>query len=116
VKPERLALEWASAAEAPLYVSLITKFTNQMKEMGPLGEAEGIPIEDLKSKLLASKPVVENLRIRTRVGKLTQQLREEGGYTPELIEAKMSEKINEMIVKEMEKQEKKITESVGFGV
>ena len=111
MKPERLALEWASAAEAPLYVSLITKFTNQMKEMGPLGEAEGIPIEDLKSKLLASKPVVENLRIRTRVGKLTQQLREEGGYTPELIEAKMSEKINEMIEKELEKQEKKITES-----
>ena len=111
MKPERLALEWASAAEAPLYVSLITKFTNQMKEMGPLGEAEGIPIEDLKSKLLASKSVVENLRIRTRVGKLTQQLREEGGYTPELIKAKMSEKINEMIEKELEKQEKKITES-----
>jgi len=83
-----------------------------MKEMGPLGEAEGIPIEDLKSKLLATKSVVKNLRIRTRFGKLTQQLREEGEYTPELIEAKMSEKINEMIVKEMEKQEKAIVESV----
>jgi hypothetical protein len=82
-----------------------------MKEMGPLGEAEGIPIEDLKSKLLATKSVVKNLRIRTRFGKLTQQLREEGEYTPELIEAKMSEKINEMIEKELEKQEKKITES-----
>ena len=92
-------------------MSLITKFTNQMKEMGPLGEAEGIPIEDLKSKLLATKSVVKNLRIRTRFGKLTQQLREEGEYTPELIEAKMSEKINEMIEKELEKQEKKITES-----
>jgi len=80
--------------------------------MGPLGEAEGIPIEDLKSKLLATKSVVKNLRIRTRFGKLTQQLREEGEYTPELIEAKMSEKINEMIVKEMEKQEKAIVESV----
>ena len=82
-----------------------------MKEMGPLGEAEGIPIEDLKSKLLATKSVVKNLRIRTRFGKLTQKLREEGEYTPELIEAKMSEKINEMIEKELEKQEKKITES-----
>ncbi len=82
-----------------------------MKEMGPLGEAEGIPIEDLKSKLLATKSVVKNLKIRTRFGKLTQQLRKEGEYTTELIEAKMSEKINEMIEKELTKQEKKITES-----
>ena len=47
---------------------------------------------------------MKNLRIRTRFGKLTQQLREEGEYTPELIEAKMSEKINEMIEKELEKE------------
>ncbi len=82
-----------------------------MKEMGPLGEAEGIPIEELKLKLLASKSVVKNLKIRTRLGKLTQQFREEGEYTPEMIDAKMSEKINEMIVNELEKQEKKIAES-----
>lgn len=82
-----------------------------MKEIGPLGETEGVPLEDLKSKLLVSTSVVKNLRIRTRFGKLTQQLREENEYTPELIEAKMSEKINEMILKEMEKQEKKMLES-----
>ena len=63
VKPERLALEWASAAEAPLYVELITQFTNQVKELGPLGEAEGVDPEELKQKLFAianEKPARDN--------------------------------------------------------
>jgi len=110
IKPERFALEWASAAEAPLYVKLITKFTNQMKELGPLGEAEGIPLEELKVKLSAGKAAVEGLKLRTRFAKLTQTLRKEGKHTAEIIEEKMADKINEAIIKEVEKQEKAISE------
>jgi hypothetical protein len=111
VKPERLALEWASAAEAVLYVDLITKFTNQIKELGPLGEAEGIPLEELKLKLSAGRSAVENVKLRTRFAKLALDVRKEGKYDSQVIEAKMSEKINGMIVSEIGKQEKKIVES-----
>jgi hypothetical protein len=111
VKPERLALEWASAAEAPLYVELITKFTNQVKELGPLGEAEGIDPEELKLKLLAARSAVENVKLRTRFAKLAQQLRGGDKLTPDLIEATMAEKVNDAIIREVAKQEKAIAES-----
>ena len=34
IREERYSLQWASAAEAPRFVQLITKFTNQIKEIG----------------------------------------------------------------------------------
>jgi F420-non-reducing hydrogenase iron-sulfur subunit len=115
VRPERLALEWASAAEASLYVELITKFTNQMKELGPLGEAEGISREELKLKLSAAKSAVQSVKLRTRFAKLTLDVRDEGEHIPEVVEAKMAEKINEMIIGEIGKQEKKMAESAVQG-
>lgn len=111
VKSERLALEWASAAEASLYVELITKFTNQIKELGPLGAAEGIDPEALKLKLLAARSAVENVKLRTRFAKLAQQLRDGDELTPEVIEATMAEKVNDAIMREVAKQEKAIAES-----
>jgi len=94
-----------------LYVDLITKFTNQIKKLGPLGEAEGIPLEELKLKLSAGRSAVENLKLRTRFAKLALDVRKEGKYDSQVIEAKMSEKINGMIVSEIGKQENKIVES-----
>lgn len=111
VKSERLALEWASAAEASLYVELITKFTNQIKELGPLGRAEGIDPEALKLRLLAARSAVENVKLRTRFAKLAQQLRDGDKLTPELIEATMAEKVNDAIIREVAKQEKAIADS-----
>jgi len=107
VKPERLALDWASAAEASLFVELITKFTNLIKGLGPLGEAEGISQEALKLKLLAARSAMESVRLRIRFAKLAQELRHENGHTHDVIEAKMVEKVNNAIIGEIAKQEKR---------
>jgi len=72
--------------------------------LGPLGEDEGIPLEELKSKLAAAKSVASNVKVRTRFARLTQDLREENDYSTQFIEAKMSEKLNEAILREMVKQ------------
>lgn len=111
VKPERLALDWASAAEASLFVELITKFTSLLKELGPLGEAEGISREELKLKLLAASSAVKSVKLRTRFAKLAQNMRKGNGYASDVIEAKMGEKVNDAIIREIAKQEKAIAES-----
>jgi F420-non-reducing hydrogenase iron-sulfur subunit len=115
VKPERLALDWASAAEAPLFVELITGFTNLVKQLGPLGAAERIPQEELKLKLSAARSAVQSVRLRTRFARLAQELREGNGYAPgvneAMIETKMAEKVNDAIIREMAKQEKAIAKS-----
>lgn len=103
IHPDRFTLDWASAAEAPLYVELITKFTEKISELGPLGDAEGIPLMDLKKKLHAAKFLAKNRKLRTRFGKLTQDLRKKMDYSPQVLEKKCSEKFNEVISREMEK-------------
>jgi len=47
VNPDRMALEWASAAEAPRFVELITRYVSDIKSMGPLGSAEGENEEEI---------------------------------------------------------------------
>jgi hypothetical protein len=101
--PDRFALDWASAAEAPLYVELVTKFTERVKELGPLGSSDGKPLEELKAKLLAAKSAASSVKLRTQFAKLTQELRQKNDYSSQLIETSMSEKLNEAILREMEK-------------
>lgn len=111
VNPERFALEWASAAEAPLYVDLINKFTARIKELGPLGKAEGIAWEDLEPKLSAAKATARSIKLRTRLAKLTQDLREEKDYAIDSIESKLEGKLEDAIRNEMERQEARIRNS-----
>ena len=108
VDPDRLALDWASAAEAPLYVELITKFTKKIKTMGPLGELEGIPLKRLKLKLAVAKSAASSVKLRTRFGRLTQELREKNDYSSRFIQARMSENLDEAILREMEQLEKHV--------
>jgi len=103
---DRLALDWASAAEAPLFVTLITKFTKDIKELGPLGKAEGLSGEALRAKLSVARSVVKSVKLRTRFARLTQALREANDYASQRIEADMAESLDTAILREMEKQEK----------
>jgi hypothetical protein len=72
--------------------------------LGPLGTAEGIPLEELKTKLVAAKAVASSRKLRTQFAKLTKDLRQENDYSAQLIETKMSEKLDKAISNEMEKQ------------
>ena len=36
IEPERLRLEWVSAAEAQKFAQVITDFTNELKKLGPI--------------------------------------------------------------------------------
>jgi hypothetical protein len=109
VNPDRFALDWASAAEAPLYVELITKFTNHIEELGPLGETERISHEKLRSRLAMARSLATNVKLRTRFAKLTRALRQKNDYSAEIIEAQMSERLDAAILREMEKQESMIS-------
>ena len=110
INPERFALDWASAAEAPLYVELITNFTNKIKALGPLGQDEGITLKEMKFNLLAAKTAVESVRLRTRIAKVVQDMRKGDDYSSTVIEAKMSEKLDAVIMREIEKHEKAMEE------
>jgi len=74
VDPERLRLEWISAAEGGRFAETMSDFTDKLRELGPLGEGEGIDAPDLKLNLDALAHLVpyiklverEKLRVPTR--------------------------------------------------
>ncbi len=97
IKEERFDLQWASAAEAPRFVKLITKFTDKIKELGPLGEAEGIEPEEIKKRLDAALGAVSDRKVRMFFGTATKSIRKEGIFTQEYINGVIDEKLTKSI-------------------
>jgi len=97
VNPERFSLQWASAAEAPRFVKLITEFTDKIKKLGPLGQAEGIEPDELKVRLDKALAAVSSRKVRMVFGMTTKSIRKEGIFTPEYINAVIEEKMTKAI-------------------
>ena len=97
VNPERFSLQWASAAEAPRFVKLITEFTDKIKNLGPLGEAEGIEPDEMKARLDKALAAVSSRKVRMVFGMTTKSIRKEGIFTPEYINAVIGEKLSKAI-------------------
>jgi F420-non-reducing hydrogenase iron-sulfur subunit len=63
LNPERLRLEFMSGAEANLFVDVVNSFVNKVKELGPLGESEGINRDELKSKIAEITKLVPYIKL-----------------------------------------------------
>ena len=98
INPARFNLQWASAAEAPRFVKLITDFTAEVKELGPLGESEGIDPEEMKKRINKALELVSDRKLRMGFGNVTKALRKEGNkVTEEQIVALVDEKLSKTI-------------------
>ncbi|NLL58601.1 MAG: hydrogenase iron-sulfur subunit [Firmicutes bacterium] len=70
LNPERLRIEFMSGSEGNVYVDAVNSFVEKIKELGPLGENEGLDQEVLNLKLKAIEDLnfylrlVENERLR----------------------------------------------------
>jgi len=94
VNPERTALEWASAAEAPRFVELITRYVSAVKSIGPLGKAEGENKEAvIGMHLKAGAKAASALKVRTALGKLAKDIKKSGDYSPGIISEGVTKKV-----------------------
>lgn len=66
INPDRLRLEWVSASQGNRYAEVVTDFTNQLKEIGPLGAGEGIDKSALKLKLEAIRKLLPYVKLVER--------------------------------------------------
>ena len=82
VRPERLRLEWIAASEGTRFAEIMTDFTRQVKQLGRLGEGEGLDERGLGRKLEAASQLVpylklverEKLRVRTKSERAYEEL------------------------------------------
>lgn len=94
---DRMALEWASAAEGPRFVELITKYVARIRSLGPLGSLEGeAPKEVLERRLEAALKAAETPKVRTAYGNLAKKLheaRDMAVYASERISQEVAERV-----------------------
>jgi coenzyme F420-reducing hydrogenase delta subunit len=66
INPERLRLEWISAAEGIRFAHVMNDVVKKVKELGPLGKSEGIDENALKFNLEALKNIVPYIKLVER--------------------------------------------------
>ncbi len=97
LNPERLRIEFMSSAEGILFAEVMSEFGKKVKELGPLGKAEGIDENELKSKLAEITKLVPYIKM-VKNEKLASRLKkpEEYGqlFTKEEIDRLFSEVIS----------------------
>jgi len=63
LNPERLKIDFMSGSEGNVYVDVVNEFTSKIKELGPLGQSEGLVGKDLELKLKAVTNLVPYIRL-----------------------------------------------------
>lgn len=66
VNPERLSIEWISAAEGIRFAEVMEDFAKKLEKLGPLGKAEGIDANELKSTLDQVTRLIPYIKIAKR--------------------------------------------------
>jgi coenzyme F420-reducing hydrogenase delta subunit len=66
VSPERIRLEWVSASQGNRFAEVVTDFTTRLKQLGPLGQGEGLDASTLKMKLTAVRKILPYIKLVER--------------------------------------------------
>ncbi len=98
IDPERLILEWVSAAEGPKFAEVVKDFTKRIITFGPNPLFNGDTVDDEKMKKLQGvKHASESFRLRAVVGR-ERKLTEEGNVYGEIISKEKFDKwMNEYV-------------------
>ncbi len=66
LRSKRLRLEWVAASEGSRFATLMSEFTQEMRELGPLGEIEEVDAETRALKLEAVDSLIPYLKLIER--------------------------------------------------
>jgi len=63
INPERLRIAWCNAGEGIRFGRIMNEFTSKVKELGPLGQGEGMDENELKSKIEEVTKLIPYIKI-----------------------------------------------------
>lgn len=69
---KRVFFGHCSSAEGERFVKLVTDFDNGIRELGPLGTGDRLPLPELSEKLKVAKTALGKEKLRWVVGKFTE--------------------------------------------
>lgn len=92
VDRERFLIDWASAAEGPNFVKIITAFTQKVAELGPLGKAEGKDPEVLRQQLAQAAETARGRKVRTGLINASKEMMKSRDFSRDSIAALVRDK------------------------
>ena len=96
LNPERLRIKFMSAADGNLLAEYTDDFSKKVKELGPLGKAEGIDKKELKFKLEAVRKLVPYMKLVERE-RLRVPVKSKEAYTEFFESDELNRLFNELI-------------------
>jgi len=99
----RIRLDWVSASEGQRFGEVVTKFVNDIRDLGPSPLSGDNPDPELVDKIRAIKMAVSCKRMRTLVGRERELLEKENVYGERISEDKFNEIFDEAIKDEYER-------------
>jgi F420-non-reducing hydrogenase iron-sulfur subunit len=72
LNPARVSFNQCSSAEGERFVSMVTAFDREIRELGPLGTADRLPLPELKEKLAIARTALGKEKLRWVAGKFTE--------------------------------------------
>jgi F420-non-reducing hydrogenase iron-sulfur subunit len=99
LEPERLRLEWVSAAEGSRFADIVKDFTNQIRRLGPSPLAGEKADETILACVRAAERAAGTSRLRTLVGR-EKELTEDGNVYGEKVAQEEFDELMEESVKE----------------
>ena len=102
VNRERFLIDWASAAEGPNFVKIITAFTKKVAGLGPLGSSEELDQAGLRTRLAEAAEAVRGRKIRTGLINASREMMKGNDFKRETIAGLVAEKcdkaLNELFI------------------
>ncbi|MDA8160990.1 MAG: hydrogenase iron-sulfur subunit [Desulfobacteraceae bacterium] len=92
VSNQRFLIDWASAAEGPNFVKIITAFTRQVAELGPLGATEGLAADDLRRRLALAAAEARGRKLRTGLINASREMMKSRDFSRDSIATLVREK------------------------
>ncbi len=100
LNPERLEIRFMSSAEGILFVKVVKDFIHKIRELGPLGESEGLSQDLLNLKLQALAKLVPYIRLVERE-RLRVPEKSEAAYREFFAREDVDRLIDELIVEKL---------------
>jgi coenzyme F420-reducing hydrogenase delta subunit len=66
LSPERLRIEWIGASEGTRFAEVMSGFADTLRELGPIGQSEGLEQDDVQLRLAAVNQLVPFLKLVER--------------------------------------------------
>jgi coenzyme F420-reducing hydrogenase delta subunit/AraC-like DNA-binding protein len=104
LSPERLLVDWVSAAEGERFASLVREFTEKVRKLGPLGKETDLDFERLKTRLTAAKESLAQERIRWLVGRERELIEEKNVFGEKVSQEEFDQLMLQTIEKEFAKR------------